>query len=150
MPELDAIMPPAGVFAYLSTPTTTTTTLADTWYPMAGAFVNDPMIGFVFDTDHIKYTGTVTRHFEVDGHVVTIGDGNGIIVHFGVFINGVIHAPSVMGTYMKNLSQPYATSGTSVPELSENDEIQLVIMSNSAGAVITIEHLTTTMRPFGR
>jgi len=148
--ELDDIIPYAGVFAYLGSPADTTCTLADTWYPIQGAFVNDPLIDFELDVDKLKYVGANTAYFEVDGHIVSKGDANGITVHFGLKKNGTVNAPSNMGTFMKTSGEAYPVSGTSVVELATNDTIQLVMMADSAGAVITAEHLTTTIRPFPR
>ncbi len=150
MPEFDEIMPPAGVFAALTSPGDTTCTDADTWYPINGTFANGPIVGFSFVTDHIEYDGAMTRHFEIDGHIVVKGDGNGITIHFGVYKNGAIVPASIMGVFTKTSGEAYPASGTSVIELATGDEIQLVLMSDSAGAVITAEHLTTTIRPFGR
>ena len=77
-----------GVFAYLGTPTNTTCTLADTWYAIAGAFTNSPMDEFIFDTDHLEYTGTNPRYFEIDWHATCSGDSNGVTIHYGIYVNG--------------------------------------------------------------
>ena len=147
---LDLVSPFDGVFAYFSAPSSVTTTLADTWYPIYGTFINDFIGNFSLDGDHILYSGAMTRKFEIDGHIVTKGDGNGITAHFGILKNGVVLPGSIMGNYMKTLNEPFQASGTSVAEFEAGDEIQLGIMSDDAGAVITVEHLTTTMRSFPR
>ena len=154
MPEfrdvLDELVPPVGVFAYLGAPADTTCTLADTWYPINGAFTNDPMLGFEVDVDKLKYIGAKTMYFEIDGHIVVKGDSNGTTAHFGLKKTGAIIPSSVMGTYMKTLNEPFPVSGTTVVELATNDTIQLVMKADGAGDIITTEHLTTTIRPFGR
>ncbi len=147
---MDIISPESGVFGFLSSPSNTTCTDADTWYPITGAFSNKFIGDFSFDTDHILYSGSLDREFEIDGHVATKGDGNNITVHFGVFLNGSIEAGSVIGTFMKVAGEAFNTSGTSVVSLETGDEIQLVVMSDVAGAEITMEHLTVTIRPFLR
>ncbi len=147
---LNIVQPADGVFAFVPSPIITTCTDADTWYPIAGTFTNDFTGAFEFDTDHIKYTGPLTRDFEIDAHIVTKGSANGIVAHFGIYLNGVIVDGSIMGTFMKTAAEPFPTSGTSVVELAADDEIQLMVMSDGAGDVITVEHLTTTIRSYPR
>ncbi len=137
----------AGVYAYLSAPANTTTTAAATWYPIAGTFVND-FENFIFDTDHIEYSGTVDQEFEIDWHVSLKTDTIGTTCHVTANLNGSPVAGGIMGTTMKETGEEYAFSGTMMVTLSTNDEIQLVLSSDKVGAVITVEHLTTTINKF--
>ncbi len=138
----------SGVFAYLTASTNTTVTTADTYYPIAGSFTNSPMEDFSFDTDHLEYDGNKTQYFEIDWHASISGDANGITCDIGVKINTTVVTSSVMGTYLKTSGEVQALSGTCVVELETDDEIQLVLTSDSDGDVITVEHFTTTISEF--
>ena len=138
----------SGVFAYLTSPSNTTCTLADTWYPIAGAFTNNPMLDFSFVTDHIEYDGTLKQYFEIDWHATIEGDSNGITAHIGIYLNSSIVASSVMGVFLKYSGEVMTLSGTCVVEMEQGDEIQLVAMADGAGDVITVKHFTTTIARF--
>ena len=140
-----------GVFASLSASANTTVTTADTYYPIAGTFTNSPMENFAAGTVHtpsIKYIGTETKYFEIDWHATASPDSTGMTVHFGIKKNGTLIDSSVMGTFLKSGGEAQALSGTSVVELSTNDEIQLVLTADGDGDIVTVPHYTTTMRPF--
>jgi len=49
---------------YLTTPTETTTTVAGTYYPIAGTFVNTILDNFEVGVDKLIYKGTETRQFK--------------------------------------------------------------------------------------
>ena len=140
-----------GVFAYLGTATTTTCALADTWYPITGTFTNPVLEDFssaTVVTPGIKYDGEKTQYFEVDYHAMISADENSTTVHLGVKKNGTIVAGSVMGSYSKEDDEEKSVSGTCVIELAEDDEIQLVVMADDDGDVISVEHYTTTISRF--
>lgn len=140
-----------GIFASLDASADTTVTTAGTYYPIAGTFNNDPVEGFAAATVHtpgIKYTESLTQYFEIDWHASFSADGAGTTVMFGVKKNGSLIASSVMGQFCKNLGQLYALSGTTVVSLAEDDEIQLVLTSDSDGDVITMDNYTTTISEF--
>jgi len=141
----------AGVFAYLDTPSNTTCTLADTWYPILGTFVNNLARNFgvaTVVTPGIKYTGSKPKFFEIDYHGTLSGDSSGITTDLGVKKNGVFITGSQMGVFLKFVGEEQVLSGTCVVELEPNDEIQLVVMADTAGDIITVEHYTTTIREF--
>jgi len=72
-------------------------------------------------------------------------------VHCSVLKNGAIVGTSDkgrMGSFFKNSNQPYSISGTVVVSLAEDDEIQLVVASDEAGAKIKFYHFTTTVSEF--
>ena len=141
----------SGVFAYLSSSANTTCTLADTWYSISGTFTNDIVENFsaaTVITPGIKYDGTKTQHFEIDYHSTLSCDANSTTIQFGVKKNGSIVTGSIMGTYIKEDDEFQSISGTCVLELEESDEIQLVLMSDGNGDVITVEYFTTTITEF--
>lgn len=139
----------AGVFANLGTPTNTTITVADTYYPIAGTFTNDPIEDFTaVATPAIRYDGEKVQHFEIDWHAAIKGDSNGITVHVGIKKNGTLVDSSVMGTLLKFLGEEQALSGTAVVELEKDDEIQLVTTADGNGDIVTFEHFTTTISEF--
>lgn len=140
-----------GVYAYISSPTNTTITTAATYYPISGTFTNSPIEGFSAATTYtpgIKYNEFKTQYFEIDWHSSLVSDTSNVTVSLGIKKNGVLISGSVMSQYCKNASQIYTLSGTCVVELAENDEIQLVITSDSNGNVVTIENYTTTISEF--
>lgn len=138
----------SGVFAYLPFEADTTCTLADTWYPIAGTFTNNPMEDFSLGSSYIVYDGTKTQYFEIDAHATVSSNTNGTKAHFGIKINGVLLSGSVMGLYAKTSDEPYPVSGTSVVELSTSDTVQFVVKSSASGSVITFIHLTATIAEF--
>lgn len=140
-----------GVFAYLGTPTATTTTLAGTYYPIQGTFTNSPSECFGAATTYtpgIKYECETTQYLEIDWHASVGSDAGNTTVTCGVYKNGVLEASSVMSTFAKNLGQIYAMSGTTVIELAQNDEVQLVVKSDQAGAQVTFNNYTTSISEF--
>ena len=151
----DMLQRKVGVFAYIDSETgeNTTCTLADTWYPISGTFVNSPIEGFtlVSGDPSLQWDGAETAYFEIDWHVSMSCDNSNSTVHLGILIwdgDSWNEVPATMGTYVKNAGQLYTLSGTVVIQLLQNNKIQLVIRSNNAGGVITIFHYNTTIRPF--
>ena len=143
----EELVTPIGVFAYLSTPATTTVTTSGTYYDISGTFTNAPMEKFVLDGG-IKYKGTRPRYFEVDWHASVDGNSNGMTIHLGIKKNGTLVSSSVMGTFLKTANEPQALSGTTVVELDEDDVITLVLTSDGNGDIVNVEHFTTTIRGF--
>jgi len=138
---------PAYAYASLPSSANTTITTAETYYPVQGAFTTSPMVNFIFDTDHIEYTGTATRYFEIDWHASVECSTANATVHFGIEINSGT-AIGVMGSTLKTSGETYAMSGTVIVSLETDDEIQLVCTSDSNGDVLTVNHFTTSIRAF--
>ncbi|RKZ98993.1 MAG: hypothetical protein DRQ46_00520 [Gammaproteobacteria bacterium] len=136
-----------GVFAYLASPTATTVTTGGTYYTIAGTFTNAPMENFSLGTG-IDYDGLTTKYFEVDWHATVSGDSNSITCSVGIKKNTSVVTSSIMGTLLKTSGESYVLSGTTVVELATNDAILLVLTADGDGDVITVEHFTTTIRPF--
>lgn len=140
-----------GVSAYLTAQANTTVVTAGNYYPIQGTFSNSPLENFgaaTVVTPGIKYLGSTTLWFEIDWHATLSGDANSITAECAIFKNGVLEAPSVISTFLKNVGQRYAFSGTSVVELATDDEIQLVTTSDTNGDVLTFYHFTTTIKRF--
>jgi len=147
--ELSALQAKASAYAYLNSSSSVTCTVSGTYYPIAGTFTND-FVNFIFDTDHIEYTGTLTQKFEIDWHASLSAESNGTTVHVTVAKNGTNQTAQRMGVYCKTAGETFTVSGTIVLELEEDDEIQLVVSSDDAGGDITFAHFTTTIARFLR
>lgn len=138
----------SGVYAYMDSTSATTCTSADTWYAIQGTFTNSPMEGFIFDTDHITYKNG-TQYFEINYNASVQSNNAGSTVHFNVWVNdAIVIEAAKMGTFLKFANEPIPVSGCIVLELSIDDEVKLVLESDNAGDVITINHYTTKIRPF--
>ena len=137
---------PAYVYASLNSATNTTITAAGTYQQILGTFTNDPLTGFIFDTDHIEYTGTETEYFEIDWHATISANVINTDVKIGVAINGVVDERTAMEVNCSYTAVNYSISGTYVDELSTNDEVQLQVTSNGTGDIITFQKFTTTIR----
>ena len=138
-----------GVFAALDSSADTTVTTAATYYPVSGTFTNSPIVGFQPVADPaIQFTADDTIYFEVDWHTTFSANENNTSVSFGIKKNGTLVDSSVLTGFAKNLDQPYAMSGTTVVELTQDDKIQLVLTSDGDGDVITVSNYTTTIKPF--
>jgi hypothetical protein len=141
----------SGVFAYLEIPSVTNISVADTWTPVLGAFINNPIEDFNTDTSivnpGIKYIGSLTQYFEIDFHISCSHISNGSTVSICINKNGITLNGCTMSTYLKTSGEPQAFSGTSVIELSQNDEIQIVIKASKTGDV-TINNFVTSISEF--
>ena len=138
----------SGVFACLSSPASVTTTLADTWYAVPGTFTNSPMEGFSLAADSIQYDGDIARYYKVVMCCSVESDTASTLFYIGIKVNGVIQPCSVMSTFAKNANEIYNLSSVCVFELENGDQVQLVGKCNQAGAVITVDGFTTSIREF--
>ena len=135
------------VFAYLSSSANTTITTSGTYYPILGTFTNSPTSLFsVTATPAIQYKDRKTTYFEIDWHASMSSSTVSTLISVGVKKNTVLSSPSIMTTFVKTSSESESFSGTVVLELSYDDEIQLVVTSDSHGDIITFENFTTTIR----
>lgn len=138
----------AGVFACLSTPASVTATVADTWYPIPGTFTNNPMEGFSLAADSIQYDLDTPRYFMVTMHCSVESDIASTQFYIGIKVNGVIQSCSIMNTFAKNANEAYNLSSVYVLELEDGDQVQLVGKCDQAGAVITVDAFTTSIKEF--
>ena len=129
---------------------TTTTTVAGTRYPVTGVFTYD-LVGFTQVSDELTYTlPTVQpRTFFFSASIIVKGNSPSCRVHFGVFVNDVeVNPASITGTYLKTAGEAQATGGMSfIIHLEQNDEIHLVLWSDSAGEEVVTTHLNAVMFP---
>lgn len=141
----------SGVFAYLSSPTTTTVTTAGTFTPIQGTFVNSPIEDFTI------VGGTLVCNkagvYEIDWNSAFKADANGTTVYLGIAINSEVLTtsnPSVMSIYCKTLNETFPLGGTDVLTLKEDDVVSLELTSDGDGDVITVQQYTTTIARFYR
>ena len=149
--ELFSRLSDARTYAYLSATEETTCTLADTFYPILGTFINDPIVGFDVHEDKLRYLGPTTREFEIDWSASFNCDTVGSTIHIGVSVNDEvidIHDKSVMGMYVKYADESVTMAGTLVVTVEENQTIELQISSDSATDIVSFDHFTTTIRKF--
>jgi len=144
---LDDVQGKAGASAYLSAPSSVETTVAGSWYPIAGTFTN-AFEDFEFDTDHIKYIGDEDYVFEIDWHASLTTDTSTTTFHIAIKHNTTVLDAQQMGAMLKNTNQYVPCSGTSVIELTKNDEIQLVCSSDKTEANLSFEHFNATINKF--
>jgi hypothetical protein len=140
-----------AVFAYLSEAATTTIAESGTFQFINGAFSNPVISGFsvVADPDPmIVCECEDSIYYEIDWHASVQANLNNTTVRVGIFKNGVLIAGSAMPIFCKSLGEPYSFSGTCVVELTDGDEIQLVVTSDGTGDEITFNAFTTTIRSF--
>lgn len=140
-----------GLFAYLTAEADTTITTAGTYYPILGTFNNDPIYNFssaTVNTPGIKYDDSETMFFEIDWHATISASVLDTNVNVAISKNGTELAQSTMSAKCLQVNSPYNLSGTCVVELSEDDEIQLIVTADGDGDVITFTKFVTTIRPF--
>jgi len=137
-----------GVYACLDAPTATNTTTASQWYPIAGAFTNDPINGFSLNADKIQYDGVPSQYFEIDWQSSIQSNTATNIIHVAVKRNDEVLEICKMGGLAKFINEPIAVAGTVVVYLESNDTVQLVIQSSQPNSTITVNHFTTTIRKF--
>lgn len=149
MPRYDrSTKVPLGVFAYLPNPTNTTTVLAATYYPIAGPFTNTVLEEFTLGVDYIEFSNGETVHVKIDYSGTFSSDTNNTAITVGVKLNGGIVAGSVGVVVIKAAGDSGSVSGTVVVEITTGDQIQLVLQSDQAGAVITASTFTTSLNRF--
>jgi len=139
-----------GVSAYLNESATTTTTSADTWYPINGTFINEIIEGFWLNvtvpTDaSIVYNGTETQYFDILWSATVSSDTPATTVHIAAR-DGEDPDDWVMATLCKTADEEYALSGIMAMNLSQGSRVQLVLESDQEGGVITMVHFTTKIR----
>jgi hypothetical protein len=118
-----------GVYAYLNKSTTTSCDVADTWYPVEGVFINEPIEAFYLNLSipGIVYNSTTPRYILVE-----------TIASISPSVNGV----TVTGKIVKN-NETDSTGGNPSTLLKYNDEIYSFsgneILYMEKGDYLTIE-----------
>ena len=127
---------------WYTTGTNTTTTSADTRYPITWPFVNDIINCFYTSWDNIVYTGN-TKTFAIDEIVSISSDTVQTTVQIWILIDWVLLTWSQIQRYLENTSDIWSITTMWVTELSSWSLVQLVVQSNKAWAVLDI---TTTAK----
>ena len=138
----------SGVYAYLSASAATTITAAQTYYPISGSFINEPIKNFTAVADPaIRYDGTLTQYFKIDWHASVQANIASTTINIGIKKNTNLQV-GTMSTFCKNANETYTLSGTCVISLATNDEIQLVVTSDGSDNIINFVNFTTTISEF--
>ena len=137
-----------GVFATLQSPDNTTTVLDDTYYPIAGTFVNKILNGFSLPGDYIEYTCEREFQFEIIYATTFSSDTNNTLVTFGIEKDGTVIPDSEMSIRIKASGDYAAVMGMTVDEITPGDTFQLVLKSDKPGAVVTVRNYATWLKRF--
>ena len=136
--------------AYVTASADVTITTGDTFYAIAATYSNNPLEGFRIGTDAIIYEGH-PAYYEIDWHATVKSEDAGRTIRIGVSKNSetlTAGSASVMSIYAKYAAEAVSMSGTVVVQLDAEDTIQLQVTSDTNADVVTVEHFTTTIRPF--
>lgn len=137
-----------GVYAFVPAPTVTTTTLAATYYPIAGPFTNTVRKQFSLGVDSIIYDYPKNIFVEIAYSGTFASNVNNTFIGAAVKKNGAVIAGSEGVVKTKLAGDEGSTSASAVVELAQGDTIQLVVKSDQAGANITAETFSTTLSVF--
>ena len=140
--------PPLGVFAYLPNPTNTTTTLAGTYYPITGPFTNPILEQFTVGVNYIEFSNHETVYVKIIYSGTFESDTNNTTITAGIKLNGTLITGSEGAFKLKAIGDSGGVSATVAVEITSGDQIQLVIKSDQAGAVITCDTFTTSLNRF--
>ena len=143
---LEDVIDQSSVYSYLSSSSTTTISVAETWYAVQGSFVND-FTNFELDTDKIKYIGDNDYKFEIDWCAKIAHSVVSSTVNVTISINGIPIETAKMGTFAKTAGEPVSFSGSEVVTLTKDDTIQIVVQSDKAGTV-TFGNFVTSLNKF--
>lgn len=135
-------------FAYLTAPTATTATLANTYYPISWSFTNLLKNFTLVATPAIKYNNGNGIWFQINYSSSVSTAHPSSTLRLGIKKNWVLEIGSVMAMFCRNAWELYNVSWTCVVNLQNKDEIQLVIASEFAWEVITIWNYITTINEF--
>lgn len=139
----------AAAYAYLSAQAATTVTTSGAYVPIAGTFTND-LTNFIFDTDHIEYSGAVTQKFEIKWNASFSCETASRTVKITVKVNSTEYDDQAMQIFGKNAGQIYSVSGILVVSLETDDEIQLIATADADDETLTFESFTTSINRFIR
>lgn len=128
----------SNAFGYLPASTETTTTLADTYYPIEGPFTNPVLDDFELDGDSIVYKGLDTRKFKVILSVSAQSDVNTTNCEIGISLNGSVAAGLSSPELLKLTTDIGTWMCQGEIELETDDAVSLVVKSDQAGAKITM------------
>jgi hypothetical protein len=137
-----------GVFAYVPSPTITTTTPADTYIPITGPFTNPVIEQFELGVDKIVYTGSEVLTVAISYSGSFTSDTNSTTLTVAVRNGGTVFPGSEAFQKIKLAGDYVSVSGNTVTILNPGDTVQLILKSDKNGAQITVETFTTTLNRF--
>lgn len=127
----------------LSAEEDTTAVLADTWYPIEGVFADGLNLGFTLAADGVLTHTGATGVFLVNG-VSDLAVSAASKITYGLFINDTL-VPGA--TTPHDFAASAKTQNISITEIAQillNDEIQIKLMSDTPGIVVTVTNLKVT------
>lgn len=132
------------VFAYLSATAGTTTTVAGTYYYLAGTFTNETMNEFAIVGDTLTYQGSDGLALVALTASFTTDVANAEIT-VALKKNGVIEVNSEMTVEIGATTDITSLALVDLLNLSTDDNVSIWIKSDQAGAVITAQKVTTSI-----
>ncbi len=136
-----------GVYAY-ATATETTTTLADTYYAIAGPFQNTVFEGFSANIDHIVYIHPLTKYVEIIYNGTFESDTDSPVITIAVKQNGAVIPGSEASYKLRLVGYTGSVSATMVIPIAQGDTIQLVVKSDIPGAKIIADTFSASLKLF--
>lgn len=126
---------------------TVNTTVADTYGQLSGfnkikenlMTVNEVLGELIMQID-----GT----YKFDG-VASLFPGSGVILHFAVFINGVLNEDIESGIDFKNSQDTQTFSGTGTLDLKKGDIVTVRGKTDTVPATITVNHMNINLFRIG-
>ena len=138
-----------GTFATLTSEADTTITTAIRYYPINGSFTNSPSEGFTpVATPGLRYDATKTLYFKVSWACSFECDVAGTTVVVGIALNENSVTESLIRTYCKYAGESVNSSGIVVLELSTNDEVQLIVTSDSSRSIVSFNNFNVAITQF--
>ena len=134
-----------GVYAYLTAPSNTVLSVAETWYDVAGVFSNSYLSGFTITTNGLTYING-DRDFLIAGNLTIQSGASVTYIAVGVEINGTIIEASRQSRYFANSSDRGSMSFGVHAVLSSNAVIRLQIRADKTQTVNVLGFQTWAKR----
>jgi hypothetical protein len=127
---------------YITTPTATVCTLADTYYLVSGNTTSDELRGFTASNERLTYIDTETRVVHVSAAISVSSDTNNVVLSTKVYKNGAAHAASLIQRKISTAGDVGAFAILTLVSMSTNDYIEIYIACDNAGTEITFNCMT--------
>lgn len=128
--------------AYVSSSDSVTTTVAGTYYRLAGTFTNAVLNGFAIESDKLTLKGQPSNILVAFCGSLS-SDTISTEMSVGIKVNGTLRTGSVMTVDAAATTNTVAISLTDVIAMDTDDNIEIVVKSDKAGAAITTHTATT-------
>lgn len=135
--SLHWLVRPAKIAAYISTPATTTTTDAGTYYFLKSTFTNVNTVSFGFVGDTLQYQNGSGYVLQGAYSFTFSANEPNCTVTISISINDVVCPLSTTSALMKTAGEYYDIHGLIFCKANNNDKIKILIKSDKAGAIIT-------------